>query len=254
MYAVLQTSLDQPITREVLEAAVMSTQTLSKPDCARLQRELFGFVAEKLSQEDALGLQAALRARNFPTDVVDESELPVLPPPKHGYAINVLETGIALIDMYEHQEFYAKEQIVFAAGGHVLHLKEVPYKNMEWVITPGARGSVHRNVEMVTEHRLDNVPEFRLELFSLAGAARLQWVLTQDAVLHMNGTNLKLRDRDKLDDALAMLGGLLPPEQTNLGIKKAGSNEQFVYPSVHAFEEEIIWSLYRMANGAEGTA
>jgi hypothetical protein len=252
MYAVLQTSLDQPITREALEAAVMATQTLAKPDCVRLQRELFGFVAEKLSQDDALGLQAALRARNFSTEVVDESELPVLPPPKHGKAIKLLETGVTLIDMYEHEEFYAKEQIVFAAGGRVLHLKDVPYQNMEWVITTGPRGSVHRGVEMVTEHRLDNVPEFRLELFCLAETTRLQWVVTKDALLRVNGAILKLRDHDQLDGALATLGSLLPPDRVNLGIKKAAAGENFLYPSVHAFEEEIIWSLYRMARGGSG--
>jgi hypothetical protein len=43
------------------------------------------------------------------------------------------------------------------------------------------------------------------------------------------------------------LGNALSPEQANLGIKTAMTGDEFIYPSVHAFEEEIVWSLYQMA-------
>jgi hypothetical protein len=45
---------------------------------------------------------------------------------------------------------------------------------------------------------------------------------------------------------LAALGNALSPEQTNLGIETAITGGEFIYPSVHAFEQEIVWSLYQL--------
>ena len=70
----------------------MATEGLTKPDCARLQREAFGILVGSLSQDDALALQAALRARGIETEVVDESFLPVLTEPKRGHALKLAET------------------------------------------------------------------------------------------------------------------------------------------------------------------
>jgi hypothetical protein len=246
-YALLQLSLEQTIDRTALEDAGAASHSIPRPDCARLQKELFGIVVDNLDYQPAVALRQELGRRNFPTEVVDQSELPVLSLPKRGFAITLAEAGVVLVDMYGGEQLYKKEQIVFAAGGHVLHLKDVPYRNMEWVIAPGPRGSLLRDVQMVTEHRLDNVPEFRLDLFCLTETPRLLWLLAKDAVLNINGVNLTLRNRDRLDAFLLALGSLLPPAQTNLGIKKAGDGEDFLYPSVRAFEEEIIWSLYQMA-------
>jgi len=248
MYAVVQTSLDQPITREVLEAAVMSTQTLSKPDCARLQRELFGFVAEKLSQEDALGLQAGLRAQGIETEVIDEANLPKPPTPRRPHSIAVTTDGVTVTDSTGQVTLVPTSTLVFAAGGHLQHLANVPERKMEWVRKYIPRGGIHNVVEIVTENELKNVPEFRIEFYVTQDPFRFQCILDEKTVLRANDQILKLRDRDQLDDLLLTLANTLPPDQTNLGIKKVAAGEDFVYPSLHAFEEEIIWSLYRMAN------
>jgi hypothetical protein len=80
-YALLQLSLDQTIRREDLEEATVLAPSVARADCALIQRELFGIVVRNLEYEEASALQAALRARNFPTEVVEESALPTLPPP-----------------------------------------------------------------------------------------------------------------------------------------------------------------------------
>src|SRR5271169_6825060 len=98
MFAVLQTSLDHPITREVLESAIMATHQLAKPDCARLQRESFGVLVGSLSQDDALALQAALRARGIETEAVDESNLPVLPAPYRPQSFTTAPEGVTVAD------------------------------------------------------------------------------------------------------------------------------------------------------------
>jgi hypothetical protein len=246
MYAVLQTSLEQSIDRDTLEEAVVATRELTKLDVPRLQRELFGIVAGDLSQGDALALQAALQARNIPTEVVDESVLPTLVEPKHGHALKLSPAGIVVVDLYDRETLYEWERIVFAAGGHLLHLKDAPFKTMEWVVTSGPRGSLKRGVEMVTDHRLENLPEFRLELFLPTESPRTQWLLTKDSMVTMNDAHLRFRDHDQLVSFLGTLGNALSPEQVNLGIKTAMTGGEFIYPSVHAFEEEIIWSFYQL--------
>lgn len=251
MYAVLQTSLEQPIDRETLEEAVMATEALSPPDCARLVRELFGIIARDLSQADALALQAALQARDIPTEVVEESRLPALPQPRRVRALNLTEAGIELIDLYDQVTSYEWQHLVFAAGGGLLHLRSVQDHKLETVYVPGGRGgSSDVRAVVVTDHHFENLPEFRLELFLPVESPRVQWVLTKDSVITVNDAHLRLRDGDQLASLLSTLGNALAPEQTNLGIKKAMSGEEFSYPSVHAFEEEIVWSLYQMAKGS----
>jgi len=253
MYAVLQTSLDQPITREALEAAVMSTQTFTKPDCARLQRELFGFVAEKLSQEDALGLQAGLRAQGIETEVIDEADLPTLPTPHRPQSFMLSNDGVTLTDFAGQSTLVPISTLVFAAGGHLKH-PHVAERKSELVLKSGPSQGIVAELKMVPAKQPKEVLEFRIEFYVTQNPFRFQCILDDKTALRANDQILKLRDRDQLDDLLLTLADTLPSDQTNLGIKKAAAGEDFVYPSVHAFEEEIVWSLYRMARGAEGSA
>ena len=253
MYAVLQMSLDQPIPREALEAAVMSTQTLAKPDCARLLRELFGIVAEKISQDDALGLQAGLRAQGIETEVIDEANLPKLPVPHHPQSFAVSSEGVTVTDYTGQGTLFPISTFVYAAGGHVKHLTNVPEHKLEWVQKSVGGKGVRNVVEVVTERELKEVLEFRIEFYITQDPFRFQCVLDDKTALRANDQILKLRDRDQLDNLLLNLASTLPPDQVNLGIQKVAAGEDFLYPSVHAFEEGIVWSLYRLARGAGET-
>ena len=251
MYAVLQTSLEQPIDRETLEEAIMATEGLAKPDCARLQKESFGIVARGLSQDDAIALQAALQARNVPTEVLDESALPALVEPKRGHALKLAQAGVVVVDLYDRETLYEWEHIVFAAGGGLLHLRSIQDQKLKDVyVLGGYGGSSNIQSMIVTGHHYENLLEFRLELFLPVKSPRVQWVLTKDSMIIVNNEHLRLRDGQELAQLLSRLGSALAPEQVNTGIKKVMAGEEFVYPSIHAFEEEIIWSLYQLMRGS----
>jgi hypothetical protein len=64
--------------------------------------------------------------------------------------------------------------------------------------------------------------------------------LAGDGVLRANTEMFKLRDRHRLNGLLAALGHCLPADRVNLGIRRATASEELVYPSVRAFEEEIV--------------
>lgn len=56
-FAVLQSILEQTIPLPVLEEAVRAAETLARPDCRLLQRELFGIIAGNLGRDEALGMR-----------------------------------------------------------------------------------------------------------------------------------------------------------------------------------------------------
>src|SRR5439155_18945820 len=129
---VLQLSLDQSISREALEQAVTATESLAKPDCAILSREQFGIVAGNLSQTEALGMQAVLRAHGVDTEVVDESALPKLPPPKRAQSFTLATDGLHVVEFTVAQEIVLPfEVFVFAAAGAVEHLAMRPREELE---------------------------------------------------------------------------------------------------------------------------
>src|SRR5712675_446209 len=119
MYAVLQLALDQPIGREALERAVAATRSLAKPDCAVMGRDLFGIVAGNLDQDEALGMQAALRANGVETEVVDEDALPKLAAPKRAQAFRLTPAGLQVIEYTGHEPVFDNATFVFATAGHV---------------------------------------------------------------------------------------------------------------------------------------
>ena len=250
MYAVLQMSLEPPISREVLEAAVMVTQQLAKPDCARLQRQSIGIVAGNLSQDDALALQTAFRDRGVETEVVSETDLPSLATPHHPQAFTVAAEGVTVTDYTGQSTLLPMSTFVFAAGGHVKHLVSRPCQKLEWVEKP-AGDRVRSEVALVIEQQLKDVLEFRIEFYFAQAPFRFQCILDEKAIVRANGRVLKLRDQSQLDSLLLEFANTFPVDQTNLGIKKVAAGEDFVYPSVHAFEAEIIWSLYQLARNTK---
>ena len=250
-YALLQLSLDQTIDRRELEEASVVAPSVARADCARLQRELFGILVKDIGRDEALALQAALRQRNFPTELIEQSQLPELMPAVRGQALRFEPEAVVLVDLYGREQRYGRANFVFAAAGHVQHLARKPHQKMEWVESIGPRGSISRHVGIVTEKRLANVPEFRVEFFFATEPFRLEWVLAEDGMMRVNNERYKLRDRGKLLDLLKFLGGFLPPERVNQGIKKAASGEELVYPSYRAFEEEIIWSFFQLSRGLQ---
>lgn len=248
-YALLQQTLEQTITRADLEEASVVAPSVARADCARLHRELFGIVVNNLEETEARALQAELARRGFPTELVAEDHLPQLPAARRTPGMSIEPAGLVCLDHYGNREVFPWDQFVFAAAGFLLHLQNRPERVMEWQIDAGPRGSVSRRVGFSTVSTWKNEPEFRVEFFFAGNIGRWQCVVTETALARFNDRPVRLRDRDALRAMLQQLQQL-PPDRTNLGIKKAAAGEVFTYPSERAFEEEIVWSLYRLSRSA----
>jgi len=244
-YALLQRSLDQTIDRESLEDAAATSHSIPRPDCAHLQKELFGIVVDNLDHDRALALQRELLGRNFPTDVVDQAQLPALnQPDSPGQSFQIKPQAFVAADLYGSEVEYPWDQFVFAAAGYILRLRERPFQ------THVEQSQMSRKIAVVSEYQVQHVPEFRFDLFFAMEPYRLQWIWDSDSIIRVNQEPIRLREHDKLVLVLRQLVGFLPAERLNSGVRKLNDGKYFVYPSVHAFEEEIIWSFYQLMRSA----
>jgi hypothetical protein len=244
-YALLQRSLDQTIDRESLEDAAVASRSIPRPDCARLQKELFGIVVDNLDREHALALQGELNRRNFPTDVVDQAQLAALNEPASGQEFKITSQALVIVDLYENEVEYPWEKFVFAAAGYVLRIADRPVGTHLEPATDPFRAR-YGGVEVVVDRKLQNVPQFRSEWFFDTEPYRLQWIWDRESIVRVNQAPIRLREHEKFVLLLQQLTSFLPAERLNGGVRKLSTGGYFVYPSVHAFEEEIIWSFYQL--------
>ncbi|HVM61880.1 MAG TPA: hypothetical protein VMV72_13540 [Verrucomicrobiae bacterium] len=244
-YALLLKSLDQTIDRETLEAAAAASKAIPLPDCARLQRELYGILVDDLDQDHAAALQGELFARNFPTEVVDQSQLPVLNDPAPAQGLDIGSDGVTAIDLYGNTTLYPWDHFVFAAAGYVLRLVDRPHVN-RWEVEPEPFRSKYAPPKLVVDYKLESIPEFHLDLFFDVEPYRLRWVWDRDTILRVNQQPVRLKEHEKFVALLLQLAQSAPAERLNQGIQKLTAGEYSTYPSVHAFEEEIVWSFYQL--------
>jgi hypothetical protein len=88
--------------------------------------------------------------------------------------MEVSGVGVLIADVYGDERLYTKEQLVFAAAGHVLHLADRSSQKVEPVQRYVGQGHFRQTFEMVTNHRLEDAPEFRVEWFFAREPYRLQ--------------------------------------------------------------------------------
>jgi len=250
-YALLQRSLDQTIDRESLEDAAAASHSIPRPDCAHLQKELFGIVVDNLDHDRALALQQELGRRNFATEIVDQAQLAALNVPASGQEFQVKPHALIVVDLYGTEVEYPWEKFVFAAAGYVLRLADRPYHTHVEPATDPFRPR-HLNVEVVVDYKLQNVPQFRFDWFFDIEPYRLQWIWDRESIVRVNQEPIGLKQHERFVLLLQQLTGFLPAERLNGGIRKLSSGGYFVYPSVHAFEEEIVWSFYQLMHGFSG--
>ena len=204
-YALLQQSLDQTIDRESLEAAAVASHSIPRPDCAHLQKELFGIVVENLQYDRAVAFQRELRGRNFPTDVVDQAQLPALNQPNSsGQSFQIKPQALVVADLYGSEVEYPWDQFVFAAAGYVVRLRNHPFQ------THLERSQNSRSVTVVSDYQVQNVPEFRFDLFFAVEPYRLQWVWDRESMIRVDQVPIRLREHDKLVLLLQKLTELSP--------------------------------------------
>jgi hypothetical protein len=130
-YAVVQTELTAP-TEEQLVQAFAATTALTAADARQAARHQYGVIAEGLAEEDARALQQALAGLGLTAAVIDQAELPLLPPAKSIRRVDCLPEALQLYDGMGRMRTIAWDAVLLVAAGNVGYLKEVT------TVAPGA--------------------------------------------------------------------------------------------------------------------
>jgi hypothetical protein len=246
-YALLQCDLDQTIRREAMEQASRAAPQVAVGDCARLHRDLFGIVVRQLDMANALAFQSALRAQGLDTDIVHDTDLMRLPPAQSTRHLRIDQGSIVTEDAYGHARAHALSTLAFAAAGRIVSRtpRRMQTEELEYVHTPGAKLGRMRPVT-TTVTRWEDEESFRIDLFFTHEPVRIEWSARKGRAQWLSGASVQPADTNELHAFLSALHAWATPGRDTRGIAHAGTLRAPTYPSLAAFEEEILWSFYRM--------
>ncbi|MBN9694102.1 MAG: hypothetical protein J0M24_28005 [Verrucomicrobia bacterium] len=96
-YALMQSRLEIP-DREALRRAFRCGAGLTPMDAPHVARDAFGILLKNLTHEDAVTLYQALAREGIETELVDQADLPPLPDWKWVRRVGLRETGLVICD------------------------------------------------------------------------------------------------------------------------------------------------------------
>ncbi len=243
-FAVVQTELDPTPTREQLRAAFAAVKELTRHDAALAARDAFGVLVEKLPFDSAAAVQQALAAQGVATEVVDQAELVRPPPAKRLRRLDCLAEHLVVYDALGRPRPTPWAQVRVIAAGTVPRVETRRVETERMVRTPVQHIPVvvvdfqdkeETNLRTVLELLVEAAPP-RYRAF----ADEFHYAYLDSRLAGTAAENFVLMVRDLLrlaPDAMVGRGALAlthEPPQT------------FSYPGEHAFEEEIVWLLWKL--------
>jgi hypothetical protein len=240
-YSLLQVSLDQTIERAALEDATDAVRSIARMDCPRILRERSGILLSGLERDDALAFQAALKRHHFPTTVVNDNQLPLL---HESFQIQRIEhRGEVLVftDSMGRMRTKLLSDLVFLAAGFI---GRIEFKNETHLkLNPRTDGEGPMFITERESHE-ETVTEFRMDFFFTEAPHRLNVLLGAETAIFHQGHPVRMKNQAAMDELLAAMGGLLPPERLN-SVLRAPANAG-IYPNTHCYEKEIRWHFHRL--------
>jgi hypothetical protein len=251
-YAVLQKELVAP-DLEALKRACRVLPSLRDIDAQNMFQDAYGILIKGLDVVDASALQDALQAEGVHTIVVEESELPVIPPAKIIRQIEFLPAHLNMYDPMGRVFALPWQDIMLIAAGNV-RVQEFRKAKTTYEDTAlsGSAGS--------QEHPADKRPRaeanlhLMLEIFLVGGIAR--YSISGDtfdfAYLEERYSNSQQKNFCTLVQDLVEFA---PHAGQNRGSYMATLNveELFTYPSKATFHEELAWMLWRISQAKSMT-
>ena len=240
-FSLLQESLASRISREELEEISVGVPSVARADCARMSQDLFGIVVSGLSFEDANAFQTGLKQHGFPTQVVADSEIPLLHEAFTIQRISIAENALIFTDSMGRESLRPREDLVFIAGGFLSREKMVS-KLMLQARDAWEKHSTHIP-RLESRKVIEEFPEFRLDFFFTTAPHRLRATVSAASMMFFRDRPLRPRDTALLLGAVLDLRDLLPPDRIAEGLKQPDT--RIYYPSMKSYEEEIRWHFHR---------
>lgn len=238
-FSLLQISLDQSIERDSFIEAAAGAEMVTKADLSQYYRDLYGIVVSEISFADATVVKAALDARSFPVEIVNDIELPPLPDVFQMQRVDLQEDGLSFTDALSRISLRRMEDLVFLSAGYFLKTRPKSELKMGTAFMADSRKAELNSTRVFRE---EVEKEFRIEFFFASEPYRLRLSLTNIGAVFVNGRALQLHKAETITVAITELKKLLPADRTNQGVEKV----EMIYPSLRAYEEEIRWHFYRL--------
>jgi hypothetical protein len=245
-YAILQKELVVPDVEQLRRAFTVSP-LLTGLDAQTAASDAYGILLRGLEAEHATTLREALLRERVETEIVDESTLPAIALGKTAKQAAFSPTHLTLYDSLNRPSTVSWKEIMFIAAGYV------------------RTGDVRKHRSAVEEARLRSAaaslgdtpgaasPEDQyrllLEIFLHGGTARYSIAADEFAFDHLGE---RLSDDPAINFVLLVqdLAEKAPDAGLNRGAFMACQHppELFPYPSKAAFNEELTWMLWKIAN------
>jgi len=241
---------------ERLAAAFRNAPGLVAGDAQLVARDAYGILLKNLSLEDASDLQAALAAQGVETEVVAEEDLPGLPPAQRIRRADCLPESLMVYDPLGRAVPVEWGQLMGIAAG-VVRMIEFKQGRARRVLLGGFASldpewADAEYCEVVTETKFKEEHNLRLvlELILAGGQHRYSINAEQFAFDYLGerrtedlGANFVWLVRD--------LARFAPQALLNRGSLRLLEDppQAFSYPSRNAFQEEIVWLLWRAGQG-----
>jgi hypothetical protein len=245
-YAVLQKELVAP-DLEALKRACRVLPSLRDIDAQNMFQDAYGILIKGLDVVDASALQDALQAEGIDTVVVEESELPIIPPAKVIHQIEFLPAHLNMYDPMGRVFALPWQDIMLIAAGNVRILEFRKAKtSYEETSFNGAGSSQERSAEK--RQRGEPNLHLMLEIFLVGGIARysISGETFDFAYLEERYSNSLQKNFCTLVQDIVEFA---PHAGQNRGTYMAAQNveELFTYPSKPTFYEELAWMLWRIS-------
>lgn len=251
-YAIVQSSLEIPDV-EKLKRAFRSVPTLTNVDAHILANDAYGILVKGKTAEHARRLVESLRGEGIETEMVADQLLPELPQSKFVRKLHCTEEALVLHDPLGRPFRLPWEHIMFIAAGNV--------KLQEFKRTCIDKKSVRfdgaGNPYSITETDYSTTEEsrykFLLEIIITRAALRYSVTVDKSMLFQSLGDEFNI----KLEQSFATLIGQMTQFAPNAALNRGAyylrenAGEVFSYPTKNAFQEEIIWLLWRMKQGQD---
>lgn len=245
-YAVMQKKLE-PLTVEQLKRAFRGVPGLAEMDAYTLGKDAFGVLVRGFEWERAAALKSALAEQGVEVEVVDEANLPQLPPSRQVHRIDCLAEALMIYDPAGRSFALEWKNIMAIAAGRV------KMSDFNRVMMPFPK-QVGREIVIVQEPVTREQRNQHLLLEIIVTRAVLRYTIIADRPGGFSFQYLGARQvKGVAANFLLVVQDLLkfaPEAAINLGAQEIRENspKPFIYPGKTAFYDEIVWMLWKMSS------
>jgi len=242
-FAVVQKSLDPPAAGQLIKA-FEAVESLTASDARLLAKDAYGILVQKLSFNDAAAVQGVLAAEGVETEVVDQDHLPKPPAPKALKRAACEAESLLLYDALGRAAPVPWERVILIAAGGV-GLIEVKREAHEYVVYRGVgRGAMPVKLVEFSDKAEEKI-RLVLELFVEAVPARYRAMSHRFHYGYL-GARMQPRASRNFVQLVRDLVARSPNATVGRGAAALAADppRTFSYPTLRAFEEEIVWQLW----------